>query len=460
MVGGTLEIRERDEPTDGPFQVPERTALSLRFEAPGDVIITKTNTGAPIIALAPCSQRSTAEVQCPGSETLRVDITTGRGDDSVSLTGMVDKGAVPTTVDGGADNDSLIGGPGPDVLSGDGRNGNGMLPTGTGSSLPNTGDDLLSGGAGNDTLFGNAGRDGLVGSPAAGEQDILDGGADDDLFELGTSLGADEVRGGTPDVLPLSASSGIHPRAGALGVTLPSRGDIVTYERRSFAAAGTAGVVTDMDSVADDGATGEGDKLTGVEGVVGTVRNDRITGDGRANLLIGRLGRDKLIAGAGDDVLDLQDGVQDDCPSAGTGTNTIRADLTDEQTFSQCTVNEPTSSKTGSNIFFIPVDETTVPARVGPRLRRRAGGVQVTLTCPRSPQARCAGTVAVGPLRGGRALGRRSYSVARGRSARVTVPVSAAGLARLVRARAAEVVLVERGRSKKGPKTVRAQRRL
>lgn len=455
LVSGTLEVRERDEPTEGAPQPAENTQLALRFEAPGDVIVTKASTGAPLVALAPCSQRSATEVVCPGSQILRVDITTGRGGDGVDLTGMVDKGAVPSTVDGGTGDDNLLGGPGPDTLNGDGRLGNGLSP-----SSPSLGDDFLSGGAGNDMLFGGRGLDGLVGTSAAGERDVLDGGPDNDLFELGRGLGADEVRGGTPDVLG-STTNSTHPRAGALGVSLPARADIVTYERRSFTTSDAAGIVADMDSVADDGAAGEGDLLTGVEGIVGTVRDDRLFGNGGANLLIGRLGRDKLTAGAGDDILDLRDGVQDDCPSAGTGSNIVQADLTDEQTFSQCTVNEPTPTKTtSSTIFFIPVDEKTVPATVGLRLRRRTTGVQVRLTCPRSPQARCAGTIAIEPLRGGRALGRRRYSVARGRSVFITVRVSRATLARLVRARGAQVVLVEAGRSEKGPKTVRAQRRL
>ncbi len=416
----------------------------LRFEAPGAIVVT----GGPGLfpAGASCTSRSSTEVVCE-APFASIDITLGNGDDGVDLTQLTDKGMVPTTVDGGNGRDVLTGGPGPDVLNGDGRNADGS--TVAAGAPPNRGDDLLIGNGGNDTLLGSLGNDALVSASVlggGGEQNVLDGGPGNDLFDLGRGLGADEVRGGETE----EGGSSTHPYKQSLGLTeATGLGDTVTYERRTFPAAGTAGVTADMDSNADDGAVGEGDLIGGAEHLVGSVRDDHLSGSTEKNRIVGLLGRDKVVAGAGDDFVNIRDGVQDECPSAGTGTNTIDADLTDEATYDDCVVNAP-SSKTGTTTFT-PADDPTVPARVGRRLRLAARAVVVRLRCPRSPQARCRGAVGV--------LGvERDYAIRKGRSAKVRIPLSRKARRKLSRAGSATVAITERGPSEKGPKEVRAKR--
>ena len=95
------------------------------------------------------------------------------------------------TMDGGFGNDTLLGGAGDDSLSG--SNGTDILNGGAGS-------DDLSGGADNDLLVGQDGSDTLDGGD---NNDTLDGGAGDDILEGGDGndvlrgrAGEDELAGG------------------------------------------------------------------------------------------------------------------------------------------------------------------------------------------------------------------------------------------------------------------------
>ena len=130
-----------------------------------------------------------------------------------------------------------------------------------------TGDDggnNLSGFGGNDTLEGGAGSDFLRGGPGA---DMLIGGAGDDTARY---LGSD------------------------VGVTVNL-------------ATGTA-----------QGGHAEGDTLTGIEAVDGSVHANHLTGDDGNNYIVGREGNDTLAGAAGDDYLyggagaDMLDGGEGD----------------------------------------------------------------------------------------------------------------------------------------------------
>ena len=101
--------------------------------------------------------------------------------------------------------------------------------------------DQITGGDGNDTLIGGAGAD------------VLNGGAGVDFAEYPNS------------------PSGIE----------------------ASIAAGTVG---------NDG-TGSSDTLIGIEGIVGSLNNDRLTGSALADVLVGLEGADTLDGGAGDDLL-------------------------------------------------------------------------------------------------------------------------------------------------------------
>jgi Ca2+-binding RTX toxin-like protein len=104
----------------------------------------------------------------------------------------------------------------------------------------NSGDNVLKGGKGNDTIKGGAGKD------------TIDGGAGTDLADYSD-------------------------RNKAIEVTLKSAGGTVKVDGKAE------------------------DTLKAVEGIIGSSRNDRITGDGGDNWLNGYTGKDTLRGGAGDD---------------------------------------------------------------------------------------------------------------------------------------------------------------
>lgn len=103
-------------------------------------------------------------------------ISAGAGNDTV------DTGSGGDSVDGGPGNDSLLGGDGADSLAGGDDND---------TLVGRAGNDVLMGGPGADRLFGEAGNDAIMGG---GGNDRLFGGADDD--ELSGAAGNDSLDGG------------------------------------------------------------------------------------------------------------------------------------------------------------------------------------------------------------------------------------------------------------------------
>jgi Ca2+-binding RTX toxin-like protein len=161
---------------------------------------------------------------------------------------------------GGAGNDTLIAGTGSDLLDG------------------GFGNDSLSSGNGNNQLYGQDGLDTLVGGTG---NDILDGGAGNDSLSGGAGIntftggaGSDTIVGGTG--LDTAAYSG---SGAAVAIDLNLAGP-------------------------QSGGDAAGDKLAGIEGVVGSGFNDTLTGNGVANSLSAGGGADRLDGGAGNDTLE------------------------------------------------------------------------------------------------------------------------------------------------------------
>ncbi|ARJ69300.1 M10 family metallopeptidase C-terminal domain-containing protein [Paracoccus contaminans] len=152
------------------------------------------------------------------------------------------------------------------------------------------GDDILDGGADGDILYGEGGNDTIIGGSG---QDYLDGGAGTDtvVYE-GSSAGV------TVDLAAGTASGGDADGP----VQIVGRGMVIRH-----------------------------DILRGFENAVGSMHDDRLIGDGRANLLsggagndtlTGGLGPDTLAGGAGRDTADYSDragGVRLDLSHAGSG---------------------------------------------------------------------------------------------------------------------------------------------
>lgn len=185
-------------------------------------------------------------------------ICAGRGRATQDDTEIVYAGAGADHVDGGRGGDAIAGGRGHDeIRTGDGHN---LVAAGAGS-------DRVVGGPGEDELNGGAGDDSLYGR---GWFDIVDGGRGNDLIV-----------------------------GGADG----SEGDYVDYF-------GPRSVDV---SLADGVSTGRGrDRLLGIENVIASDTGDTVIGNGKANLLYGSLGDDRLAGGGGDD-----------CIFAGAGDNSV-----------------------------------------------------------------------------------------------------------------------------------------
>jgi len=249
-------------------------------------------------------------------------------------------GAGNDTLDGGDDVDTAdytsVAGPitanlGSGIVTGDGTDSLVDIENITGTSLGdnifgNGTNNTLLGGAGDDTIRGGAGSDSLDGGIGADElrfDDLLGGSVTLNLdintatFQLDgssdiftgfetyyTSNAGDSIYGssGADTVFSLFgddvffASGGIDTLDGGLGF------DIIDYSLLS-------GVTSINAAFSPSGITdvtvngGDNDALTGIEGIIGSVGNDTLTGNDSANLLDGAAGNDTLIGGDGEDTL-------------------------------------------------------------------------------------------------------------------------------------------------------------
>jgi Ca2+-binding RTX toxin-like protein len=146
-----------------------------------------------------------------------------------------------------------------------------------------SGNDTITGSDVTNTINGNAGDDVLNGGPANSDctldADVINGGADDDTLDAtDTADCGDSFSGGTGT-------------------------DIADYQFR------TGNLTITVDTSANDGEAGEGDKIqTDVEIVLGGDGDDSITGGSGADELHGRPGDDTLNGGSGNDTLIGNDG--------------------------------------------------------------------------------------------------------------------------------------------------------
>ena len=221
--------------------------------------------------------------------------------------------------------------------------GSGFADTLTGDANGNRldggdGNDAIDGGAGADVMIGGSGNDSYV-VDDAGDQIIeaADGGTD-----IGrTSLSALTLADGVED-LSYSGSGSFTGTGNALGNSLYGKAlDDVLYgldgDDKLVGGAGadlldggagrdqvdytkSAAITVNLSTNVNHGGEAEGDRLIGIETVIGSNYADSITGSDDAlvgDTLYGRGGDDVLIGGAGDDQLDGGSG--NDLLRGGTG---------------------------------------------------------------------------------------------------------------------------------------------
>lgn len=235
-----------------------------------------------------------------------------------------------------ADIEHIVGSDYRDELTGD-NGANVLYGIGGNDELRgNGGDDLLEGGAGADRLDGGAGEDALSyllsdagvtinlenltaeGGDAQGDViagfeiivgsehgDVLTG--DDGANELYGIGGDDELRGDDGDDV-LEGGAGADQLDGGDGV------DRVSYLESD------AGVTVNLNDNTVAGGHAEGDVLTNIENIAGSLYQDVLTGDDNANELFGYEDDDELKGNDGDDV--LEGGGGSDQLNGGGGTDT------------------------------------------------------------------------------------------------------------------------------------------
>jgi Ca2+-binding RTX toxin-like protein len=196
-------------------------------------------------------------------------------------------------LNGGSQNDSLMGfggadtfkgGAGADTVSYD------LAPTAVradlGNSATNTGSDAVGDTYSSiENLIGSHFNDTLMGSGVA---NVIDGGAGNDV--INGRAGNDALHGGIDNDV-LTGGAGADALDGGSG-----------SDTASYTGSGVA-VTVGLDAGTGLGGDAQGDTLTGIENLIGSAFNDKLTGDGNDNVLTGGAGNDTLTGGAGNDTL-------------------------------------------------------------------------------------------------------------------------------------------------------------
>jgi hypothetical protein len=446
-----------------------RNNIAVTESADGGLQIRDTALGVTVIAQAPCSLIDADTAVCPedAQHNATLEVTPGGGDDAVNidLPARPSAGLLAINVYGGYGADFITGSEGDDTLEGDARHGDGSAFSSIElAQLGDGGPDVIVGRGGRDTLRGQGGDDylngGTIGAPTTDPGNTLDGGTGDDFFDAGATLGPDHFTGGTNNG-PSTNADVIGPSSLPNGVQADVRGgDTVSYATRTYTTGGSTGVTADLDGVADDGTTGgnEGDQIDAdVESLVGTIRDDKLTGSAGRNDLTGQLGVDTLAGGGAADRFFIRDGTRDKCVQPGDD-DTVDADLQDP-TPEECA---PVKVLTLFSFTFNskPVDETIPYVDLGTLKRTSNGRLTARVTCAKESKKTCTGDLRLQAAKGGRSLAVKRFRVKRGKRATVTLTPSAAAMAALKQANAARLLAVSQGTSKKGPTTTQVQRRL
>ena len=228
------------------------------------------------------------------------------------------------------------------------------------------GNDRVDGGGGNDQIAGGAGNDSLNGDSG---NDTINGGTGNDVIDGGAGINTVDYSFAAAD--------------GAEG---------------EIAAASFAAAVVNL-ATGSGGRGSESDTLSNIQNVIGTHLNDRLTGDGQDNVLIGGAGVDTLDGGGGDDVLiagggslfdgadEMSGGAGDDSFVIGSGTFDVDGGAgTDTLDFSGGTDAAEGGGRSASviidlrnNVFLRDVEESTVVwADDGSQSARSFDGQQIT----------------------------------------------------------------------------------
>ncbi len=209
------------------------------------------------------------------------------------------------TMNGFAGNDSIYGGTGNDTIyGGDGNDSIGG----------DDGIDTIYGDAGNDTLYGGAGADKIdggvgvdtasySGSTAAVNVNISIATTQSGGYAQGDILSNIENLTGSDNNDVLTGNSGDNIINGGYGADKIDGGagiDTVTYSSTKYGAAVNVNLSL---TTAQSGGDAQGDILSNIENIIGSVYGDTLTGNSGDNVIKGGNGADKIDGGAGIDTV-------------------------------------------------------------------------------------------------------------------------------------------------------------
>ena len=198
-----------------------------------------------------------------------------------------------------AEVENVIGSDYRDVLRGD--SGANQLSGGAGNDglWGSSGDDVLEGGAGADRLSGGAGEDTVAywWSEAGVTVNLEDGTGKGGHAEGDVITDVENITGSDHDdtLTGNDAANWLEGGAGADRLYGGAGDDWVVYWLSD------AGVTVNLEDGTGKGGHAEGDMMTDVENIIGSVYDDTLTGNDAANWLEGGPGADRLYGGVGDD---------------------------------------------------------------------------------------------------------------------------------------------------------------
>lgn len=389
-------------------------------------------TAAGITASLNSGCTGSGVVKCPADGVTGILAGGGSGDDTI----VADVDVAPLVLAlGHGGNDTLTTGPGADSLSGDlgndtlnGANGDDFVTDASSFSSSNGGgNDTLRGGSGDDTVDAGVLGAGVGGATSGGGHDLLDGGFGIDTVDYGQRTAPVIITVDTPGQVGTTGNDG----------ETGEQDNVINAEHLIGGSAGDTITASNI--------------LSTLEGRRG---NDTLTGGDAGNTLDGGFGSDTIVGGAAGDTIPAQDG-EVDTITCGGGADVVQADSFDnvaadcENVTRTAAVTAPGQTLTQTVTVEVPtpVAPQTGPALTLPKTLKAdsKGRVKIAVGCPKATKAGClfgSLTLTTAPKTGtGKKVAAGTFSLRPGKTAKVTLKISAAARKSLKKSRKLAVVL-------------------